>query len=375
MFMRDYGTNPSSSVSATSEPTRTATTRKASTPTFVSPRETISNRRMKVSLRSERRIVTSVMMILLGMLMSALNLSSWDGRIGTLVLFNPVQALLTGQPRRMGNGKLLEFRPPIGCVQLAKSHGHSASATTMMLINQESLPFGRGLPFFSKNGGRGGVYGRGNDHSTNVDPLHARSCQQHQQRQRRRGDISCWAVPDPSTMSASEMRAELESYGISTRTFLERQELRQALEEARTNRSSSGKDDGTTATSTVNGDMGNNPNTSTSTKSRTERIQEEQQKAAKLSVAQLKKELQERGISTRSFFEKSEFLRAYAEAIVDGMSQSTASSNGGRDGTSNRRTTARNEEYDPSYRDVSVQKFNGRDASRLQGTIIDISVR
>ena len=78
-------------------------------------------------------------------------------------------------------------------------------------------------------------------------------------------------------------------------------------------------------------------------------------------VSELKQKLSELGVNTKSFFEKTEFVRAYAEAIVDGV--------GDKSGVSE-------EEYDPEYRDVMVQKFDPNTQQRylLGGTIIDIKI-
>ena len=79
-------------------------------------------------------------------------------------------------------------------------------------------------------------------------------------------------------------------------------------------------------------------------------------------VSELKQKLKEMGVNTKSFFEKTEFVRAYAEAVVDGV--------GGA------RAAPREEDYDPSYRDVVVQKFDPQSRERylLGGTIIDIKI-
>jgi hypothetical protein len=105
------------------------------------------------------------------------------------------------------------------------------------------------------------------------------------------------------------------------------------------------------SSSDVNGDSG---------VSRDERIRDEMKKVESMKVGELKKELEARGVSTRSFFEKSEFVRAYAEAIVDGTTKSAGTK------------SQKEEERDPTYRDVVVQKMNGRDPRMLQGTIIDV---
>ncbi|GKY96836.1 hypothetical protein MPSEU_000642800 [Mayamaea pseudoterrestris] len=115
-----------------------------------------------------------------------------------------------------------------------------------------------------------------------------------------------------------------------------------------------------------------------SAKSRVERIKEELTKANGMKVGEMKKELEARGISTRSFFEKIEFVRAYAEAIVDNVSNSRASAAGSSSSSKNnsKQSASRPDEpFDPSYRDVSTQKFNARDPRLLSGVVIDVTPR
>ena len=107
---------------------------------------------------------------------------------------------------------------------------------------------------------------------------------------------------------------------------------------------------------------------SDSGKTRAERIQEEMDKAKSMSVGDLRKELTSRGIKTNAFFEKSDFVKAYAEAIVDGVKVNGAgagSSSGGR----------AQEKYDPSYRDVNVRKLDPSTKRMLQGSVIDIRAK
>lgn len=170
-------------------------------------------------------------------------------------------------------------------------------------------------------------------------------------------NLQLWALPEISRMKPREIRQELESYGISTKSFLEKSELIDALEEARasgaTVKTKTTKRD---RSSKVNGDT-----KATDEFSRATKIKEQMEKAQSMKVQELKKELQARGVSTKSFFEKSEFVRAYAEAVVDGKKTSSK--------------TKKEEAYDPSYKDVVVQKMNARDPRVLQGTIIDIKVQ
>eukprot|EP00957_Ditylum_brightwellii_P051110 3875138-Ditylum_brightwellii.AAC.1 len=50
-----------------------------------------------------------------------------------------------------------------------------------------------------------------------------------------------------------------------------------------------------------------------------------------MKASELKKELEERGISTKSFFEKSEFVKALAEARVDNITKSSSGGDGSVD--------------------------------------------
>ena len=125
-------------------------------------------------------------------------------------------------------------------------------------------------------------------------------------------------------MRVGEIKEELESYGISTRSFLEKSELVEALEKARADglkpkteekkekkkkKRRSGDDDSSPSASA----------TEEPSKPREERLQEELENCRQMKAGELKKELEERGVSTRSFFEKSEFVQALAEARVDGI--------------------------------------------------------
>jgi hypothetical protein len=168
-------------------------------------------------------------------------------------------------------------------------------------------------------------------------------------------------------MRAGEIREELESYGISTKAFLEKKEMAEALRKARAEGKKPIKDtvNGATSSSRSSSSSTKTSSSSSSTgKSRIERIKEEMEKAKNMKVGDLKAELKQRGISTKSFFEKSEFARAYAEAVVDGVNKS-ASAGARRD----------DEPYDPEYRDVVVQKMGRADPRVLQGTVIDVTLK
>jgi len=128
------------------------------------------------------------------------------------------------------------------------------------------------------------------------------------------------AVPeDVKGMSAGQMKKELESYGISTKGFLEKYELVDALEKARER----GLEPKSTFTS------GSSDDDSTSDPlSRETLIEQALLTCMKMRNSELRQELEDRGISTRGFLEKQEFALALAEAMADGV---TKKSTGGGD--------------------------------------------
>ena len=80
-------------------------------------------------------------------------------------------------------------------------------------------------------------------------------------------------------------------------------------------------------------------------------------------ILELKKELESYGFPTKSYFEKTEFERAVAEARVDGVTKKYSSSAAsGSDSSSssrrNRATSTNNEDWDPSYKNVFVKRFD-----------------
>lgn len=169
-------------------------------------------------------------------------------------------------------------------------------------------------------------------------------------------------------MRAKEIRDELESYGISTKSFFEKSELAEALLAARK--------EGKTPIKDVNGassayDRASSTNTSTSSSSgdRQKRIQQEMEKCKSMKVSDLKKELESYGLSTKSYFEKSEFVKAVAEARVDGVTKQSV----GSSGSSGRQQ--KEEPRDPSYRDVVVSKFTGDRKLLLDGKVFDVKAR
>eukprot|EP00560_Eucampia_antarctica_P005954 CAMPEP_0197824054 /NCGR_PEP_ID=MMETSP1437-20131217/1369_1 /TAXON_ID=49252 ORGANISM="Eucampia antarctica, Strain CCMP1452" /NCGR_SAMPLE_ID=MMETSP1437 /ASSEMBLY_ACC=CAM_ASM_001096 /LENGTH=267 /DNA_ID=CAMNT_0043423533 /DNA_START=166 /DNA_END=966 /DNA_ORIENTATION=- len=148
------------------------------------------------------------------------------------------------------------------------------------------------------------------------------------------------ASSDIASMRVGELKKELESYGISTKSFLEKTELVDAVEKARADGKTPVQATTTTTTTTPSPTASTPPSTDNSASKkkkkkkrssspempRDERIAEEMTKCSTMKAGELKKELEGMGVSTRSFFEKTEFVRALAEARVDGVGKQTSSS-------------------------------------------------
>mmetsp|Transcript_12096 Transcript_12096/g.22488 ORF Transcript_12096/g.22488 Transcript_12096/m.22488 type:complete len:299 (-) Transcript_12096:71-967(-) len=209
-------------------------------------------------------------------------------------------------------------------------------------------------------------------------------------------------LPDISEMKASEMKKELESYGVSTKSLFDKTEFEKALKEARVkqerlevadikDRINIGNDKERVAApengrKTVWGRRNGNrkkwssrepakSETSTTSKSSTtgtrdERYQNALQEGIAMKLSELKQELKDRGISTEAFFEKVDMAKAYAEAIADNILKkkpSTSTASGGR-----QHRSQSDEVWDPSYRDVEVRPFDA--STMLAGeTVIDIT--
>jgi len=190
-----------------------------------------------------------------------------------------------------------------------------------------------------------------------------------------------------NSMKAKDIRQELQSYGIPTKAFFEKSELVDALVTARREGKTpvvgvNGDDDGATSSASTSDasssssssetttSASSNNKSSSSSANRQERLNQEMEKCKSMKVGELKKELESYGVSTKSFFEKSEFVRAVAEIRVDGVkkkqtSTNTAGSSGG---------TVKEEPRDPSFRDVAVSKFTG-DKALLGRGVIDVKAR
>lgn len=174
-------------------------------------------------------------------------------------------------------------------------------------------------------------------------------------------------LPDIDDMKLSDVRQELESYGISTKVFLEKKEFLEALKKARAEGKKPQKKKASTTTSNEKA-APNGAANGQSGKTRSERIQEEMTKAKSMSVGDLRKELTSRGVKTNAFFEKSDFVKAYAEAVVDGVKAKAGSSGGSS-------SSSRQEDYDPSYRDVQVRKLDVNARRMIGGNVIDVGAK
>ena len=139
----------------------------------------------------------------------------------------------------------------------------------------------------------------------------------------RNGALFSATLEDIDNMTAGEIRQELQSYGIDIRAYFEKSELVAALRMARYERQTFGSAD-----DSAPGTSSNAPSSSPPT-SREEDIQRRMEQYKSLSVSELKTRLEGLGVSTKAFFEKSDFVRALAEEDA----------------------------YDPDVRDVTATKF------------------
>lgn len=128
--------------------------------------------------------------------------------------------------------------------------------------------------------------------------------------------MSSSTLPEASSMRVGELKKELESYGMSSKIYLEKSELVEAVEKAR----AEGKKPRSTSAGSTD-----SSSSSSSTESREDRLAKEMENCKAMKAGELKKELESYGISTSSFFEKSEFVKACAEARVDGKKKTGGS--------------------------------------------------
>ncbi|KAL7542832.1 hypothetical protein ACHAWF_007265 [Thalassiosira exigua] len=171
-------------------------------------------------------------------------------------------------------------------------------------------------------------------------------------------------------MKPKEMRDELQSYGISTKSFFEKKELADALVKARKEGKTSVVDDEASTERPP-------PKVDVSAANRHDKIQAEMEALQKMTVKELKKELDSYGVD-HHFFEKSEFVKAVAEARVDGLEKKTTTRRTEKSagfGSQTAGRTMKEEPYDPSYRDVVDRKLedNMKAGLLLGGSVIDVS--
>lgn len=204
-----------------------------------------------------------------------------------------------------------------------------------------------------------------------------------------------------NAMLIKDIRQELDSYGIPNKSFFEKKELVEALVKARQEEwihdyETTIGTDTTAKTTTTSGssfaENDDNGNTASKKKdkswfkefkdnmvdqfssnvkgiARKERIKLEMAKLKDVKVKELKQELESYGVSTKSYFEKSEFVREVAKARVDGVNKKAAS----RTASSSSRGNRDDEVWDPSYNNVFVKRF---DASTIdQSGMIDVRAR
>ena len=164
---------------------------------------------------------------------------------------------------------------------------------------------------------------------------------------------SSTTLPEIGSMRVGELKKELESYGISTRSFLEKSELVDAVEKARaegktpkaSNTASSSPSSSPSSSSSSSSTASSSSSSSQSDESREEKLAKEMENCQSMKAGELKKELESYGISTKSFFEKSEFVKACAEARVDGAKKTSGSSSS---------SSSSGEEGYAEYADVEV---------------------
>lgn len=130
------------------------------------------------------------------------------------------------------------------------------------------------------------------------------------------------SLPDINSMRAADIKNELTSYGISTKSFLEKKELISALLKARIDhfettprqrQHDSASNVESSETAAVRDDMPLN-----------ERLLDEVAKCSLLKASELKQELLGRGIDTKAFLEKNELVQALAEARVKNQKKENA---------------------------------------------------
>jgi len=216
-------------------------------------------------------------------------------------------------------------------------------------------------------------------------------------------------------MKARDLKKELESYGISTQSMLEKSDFVDALKKAREQgmkpivdkeaaekekQEKKEEEEVKAEVGTQTGNSGDGKEVDTKTKqsekkvedvstSRAAQYQKAFDDANRMRVKELRDELNSRGISTTTMLEKSEFIKAYAEAIADNIPKGASASTSSSSSSSSKKSSTSSSEskstrkeappkkpeepFDPSYRDVVTQKF---DRQRLAGqSVIDVTLK
>jgi predicted HTH domain antitoxin len=197
-------------------------------------------------------------------------------------------------------------------------------------------------------------------------------------------------LPDLSEMKAGEMKKELESYGVSTKSLFDKTEFEKALREERLHQELQEAETirdrinvGAETSSSKTSDFRKNRKmwSKTAPESPIEDPQERDyehalQKGIAMKLSELKQELKDRGISTSAFFEKVDLAKAYAQAIADNVlkKKHTCTKEEEEHRGSRVHPNARREDaFDPSFRDVIVQPFNAALTLNPGETVIDIT--
>ena len=77
--------------------------------------------------------------------------------------------------------------------------------------------------------------------------------------------------------------------------------------------------------------------------------------AKDMKISDLKQELKARAVEVKGFFEKADFVKAFANAIADKIPKKTQANTSTNDSKGSNSKNRAGEGYDPSYRDVSMQ--------------------
>lgn len=206
-------------------------------------------------------------------------------------------------------------------------------------------------------------------------------------------DSQTKSLKDPNTMKMRELKDELESYGgvASTRGLFEKKELIKALEAAR-HEYFLDKLEGVTTVNESSGSYIQDQPTAASSPptpdrnmaTRYDKIQAEMERCKKMKTADLRKELDQYGLNSKGMFEKRDFVRAVAEARVDGMKKQYKKSSSTRNSSTGfgrrydpKEKGAAEEPFDPTYRDVVTRKLEDdvKAGLFLSDSVIDVNAR